>query len=76
MLRIEPELVTIWRENRQGIRSLYLAGPYELKKALLEEHVVSVEELRIGNLHVNLETIRRLLELQGQPTERAVYPAN
>lgn len=72
MLRIEPELVTIWREDRQGIRSLYLAGPYELKKKLLQEHLARSEELKIGNLSLNVDTMRRLVELQSQPKERAV----
>lgn len=76
MLRVEPGLITIWREDRQGIRSLYLAGPYELKKKLLEEQVTCDEELRIGNLSINLETMRRLLELQGQLTKRVVSPTN
>jgi hypothetical protein len=72
MLRIESELITIWREDRQRIRSLYLAGPYELKRNLLQEHLARSEELRIGNLSLNVDTIRRLVALQSQPTERAV----
>jgi len=72
MLRIEPELITIWREERQGIRSLYVAGPYELKKEFLQEHLARGEELRIGNLSLSLDATRRLVELQSPPTERAV----
>ena len=66
-IRIEAETVTIWREDRQGIRSIYLAGPYELKRKLMESYVERGEDLKIGYLSLSVETIRDLLALQQKP---------
>jgi hypothetical protein len=69
MFKVEPEQLIVWRENRQAIRSLYLAGPYELKKSMLEDHVARAENLRIGNLSISVETVSKILELQQQTKE-------
>ena len=68
-IRIERGLITIWREDRRGLRSIYLAGPYELSRNLLDGQVIRGEELRIGNLVLSVETVRELLRLQEHPTE-------
>jgi hypothetical protein len=68
MLRVESELVTIWREDRQGIRSAYLAGPYEMKRSTFEEQIAHNQDLTIGSLTINAATASRLLELQKQAT--------
>jgi hypothetical protein len=68
MLRVESEVVTIWREDRQGIRSLYLAGPYELKRSTLEDQIARNEDLTIGSLTIKVANASKLLELQKQAT--------
>jgi len=67
---MEKEGVTVWREDRRGIRSVYLAGPYELSRKLLEEGVRGAEELKIGSLSLSVDSMRALLAL----LER--HPAN
>ncbi len=69
MFRIEREVTTIWREDRRGMRSVYLTGPYELSRNLLEEQVKSGHELRIGSLNLSANSMRELLALQAHPTE-------
>lgn len=61
MVRVEGQGVTAWRENRMGLRSVYLAGPYELNWKLLEDYHSRGEELRIGALVLPLEAVRALL---------------
>jgi hypothetical protein len=63
VFRVEPDLVTAWRENRRGIRSTYIAGPYELTKKMLEEFMSSGQELRVGDLSLSCDTIRGLVGL-------------
>jgi hypothetical protein len=69
MIRVEPETVTIWREDRQGIRSIYLAGPYELKRNLMEDYAKRGEDLKIGYLSLSVGTVRELLNVQQKPSE-------
>jgi hypothetical protein len=69
MFRIERENVTVWRENRQGMRSNYLAGPYELSRKLMDEYASRGEELRVGNLSLSVDAIRGLMQLQHHPAE-------
>jgi hypothetical protein len=69
MVRVEPENVSVWREDRRGIRSIYLAGPYELSRKLLQDQVNSGVELRIGFLLLSVESMRRLLEMQTHAEE-------
>ncbi len=64
MFRIDLDTIIVWRENRLGMRSQYVAGPYELSKKLMEESVAKGEELRIGHLEVSVETLRDLMRLQ------------
>jgi hypothetical protein len=64
MFRVEKEMVTVWREDRLGIRSVYLAGPYELSRTLMQGNLSREEELKIGNLLVPTESLRDLLDLQ------------
>jgi hypothetical protein len=64
LVRVEPEMVTIWRESRLGLRSIYLAGPYELSRAMLEGQLKRGEALRIGILNLPVDSIRDLLVLQ------------
>jgi hypothetical protein len=66
MFRVDREVITVWRENRKGIRSNYLAGPYELTSKMLEEYASGGQELRIGPLIVSTDTVRALLALQGK----------
>jgi cell division septation protein DedD len=75
MCRIEREVVTIWKEERQGIRSIYLSGPYELKRGLLEGYDKRGEDLAIGNLSLSLDTIKELLNLQRRPAGDIAAPA-
>jgi hypothetical protein len=78
MFRVDREVITVWREDRKGIRSNYLAGPYELTRKMLEEYASGAQELRIGHLIVSTDTARALLTLQGrvaaqpQPTQANV----
>jgi hypothetical protein len=67
MFRVDPDVVTVWREDRRGIRSVYLAGPYELTKKMLQEYLSGGEELRVGILVLSTDTIRSLLELTEKP---------
>lgn len=69
MFRIERETVTVWRENREGMRSVYMAGPYELSRKLMEEYIVRGEELRIGYLTLPVDALRDLVRLQEQPAQ-------
>ena len=66
MFRVDREIITVWREERKGIRSNYLAGPYELTRKMLEEYASGGQELRIGHLIASVETVRDLLALQGK----------
>jgi hypothetical protein len=63
VFRVEREGVTVWREKRQGIRSVYLAGPYELSEKLMEDYVSRGEELKIGHLSLPVEALRDLMRL-------------
>jgi hypothetical protein len=74
MFRVDRDLVTVWREERKGMRSVYLAGPYELNRKLLEEQVRNGLELTIGNLTLTVDTIRTLLELE-HPAAQSTAPA-
>jgi len=74
IFRVDRDLVTVWREDRRGMRSIYLAGPYELNRKLLEEQVKSEGELKIGNLTLTADTMRALLELE-RPTAQSPTPA-
>ncbi len=76
IFRIDRDTIIVWRENRQGIRSQYLAGPYELSKKLMEEYVTRGEELRIGQLAVSVETLRDLMRLQEPAAEGLQTAAN
>jgi hypothetical protein len=75
MLRIERDVIAIWREDRKGMRSVYLAGPYELDRKLLEEHMKSGEELKIGSLSLSVDSMRELQALQERPAEGTSSPA-
>ncbi len=66
MFRVDREIITVWREERKGIRSNYLAGPYELTRKMLEEYASGGQELRIGHLIASVDTVRDLLALQGK----------
>jgi len=69
MFRVDPDLVTVWREDRRGMRSIYLAGPYELTRKMLEEYLNNGQELRVGELVLSSEPIRGLLELMRSAKE-------
>jgi len=71
MFRVDREMITIWREDRRGMRSIYLAGPYELNRKMLEEYATNGQELRIGYLTLGPEAVRALIELQVKPTAEA-----
>jgi hypothetical protein len=71
MFRVEPEIITVWRENRSGIRTDYLAGPYELSHELMHMYADRGEELRVGHLSLSVDTLRDLLHLQERPVEGA-----
>ena len=66
MFRVDREVITVWREDRKGIRSNYVAGPYELTRKILEEYASGGQELRIGHLIASADTVRALLALQGK----------
>ncbi len=68
MFRVDREVITVWREDRKGIRSNYLAGPYELTRKMLEEYANGGQELSIGHLILSVDTVRALLALQGKVT--------
>lgn len=69
MFRVEREGITIWRENRLGMRSVYLAGPYELSKKLIEDQMNRGQALKIGYLSLSVESMQSLLSLQEHPVE-------
>jgi hypothetical protein len=69
MFRVDSDLVTVWREDRREMRSIYLAGPYELTRQVLEEYLSSGQELRVGDLALSTDTIRGLLELMKSAKE-------
>jgi hypothetical protein len=64
MFRVESETVSVWRENRLGMRSVYLAGPYELSRKLMEVYASRGVELKIGYLSISFENLRDLMKLQ------------
>ena len=64
MFQVQPEMVTVWREDRRGMRSVYLAGPYELSRGMLEEHAGRSEEVRVGILVMTVDTTETLLAMQ------------
>jgi hypothetical protein len=69
LFRIEREGATAWREDRKGMRSVYLAGPYELSRKLMEENVKNGTDVRVGILHLSVDSMRRLLDLLVSPAE-------
>jgi hypothetical protein len=69
MFRIGPDGVTAWREDRRGMRAVYLAGPYELANHLLEDSVKQGQELRVGILQLSVDSVRELLALLPQTSE-------
>jgi hypothetical protein len=69
MFRLEREGVTVWRENREGMRSNYLAGPYELSMKFMGEYANRGEELKIGYLSIPVEALRDLMRLVERPAE-------
>jgi hypothetical protein len=69
VFRMEREGVTVWREDRKGMRSVYLAGPYELSRKLLEDNVKNGMDVRIGILHLSVDSMRELLALLASSTE-------
>jgi hypothetical protein len=64
MVSVQAEMINVWRENRTGMRSVYLAGPYELTTELLQEHAKLGESIKIGILSISPESMRGLLDLQ------------
>jgi len=66
VFRVEKEMVTVWREDRVGIRSAYIAGPYELSRKMMQDCIKSGRELNVGNLSIPADSLRDLLNLQGQ----------
>ena len=73
MFHAERDIVTVWREDRKGIRSTYLAGPYELSRDMLEECVKNGQELKIGALILSPDAARALLEIAGETGIRSAY---
>ena len=63
MFRMEREGVTVWREDRKGMRSVYLAGPYELSRKLLEDNVKHGVDVRVGILHLSVDSMREVVAL-------------
>ncbi|MFI5449434.1 MAG: hypothetical protein ACHQ03_06685 [Candidatus Bathyarchaeia archaeon] len=64
MIRVQPDMISIWREERQEIRAVYLAGPYELTREYLEEQLKRGEELKVGIISLPLDVIQDLLKPQ------------
>lgn len=64
VVSVRPEMINVWRESRTGMRSAYLAGPYELNSELLDEHAKNGEPIRIGILSISSESIQELLNIQ------------
>jgi len=69
MFRMEREGVTAWREDRKGMRSVYLAGPYELSRKLLEDNIKNGVDMRIGILHLSVDSMKKLLALLASSAE-------
>ena len=69
MFRMEREGVTAWREDRKGMRSVYLAGPYELSRKLLEDNVKNAMDVTVGILHLSVDSMRELLGLLASSAE-------
>ena len=69
MVRLELDLATVWREDRRGMRSVYLAGPYELTREILEKHLKNGEGASVGELTLTSEAVRGLLELMKSSAE-------
>jgi hypothetical protein len=69
MFRLDRDLVTVWREDRRGMRSVYMAGPYEVTREMLEEHAQSGDGLAVGELTLAPDAIRGLLELKKSGAE-------
>jgi hypothetical protein len=67
MFRADPDMVTVWREDRRAMRSVYLAGPYELSRKMLEDYLSKGQELRVGKLVLSADSIRGLLDLTKSP---------
>ena len=76
MVRVDRDLVTVWREDRRGMRSIYLAGPYELSRKLLQEQVGKGAELTIGTLTITIQTMRALLELEHMTAQSSTPASN
>ena len=76
MFRMEREGVTAWREDRKGMRSVYLAGPYELNGKLLEDNVENGVDVRIGILHLSVDSMRELLALLSSSAESVPSASN
>ena len=72
MFRVDREMVAIWREDRRGMRSVYLAGPYELTKKMLQDCLVSGGGLSVGSLVLSNDSVRGLLGLMEKSTETVV----
>jgi len=68
MIRIQPDMISIWREERQEIRAVYLAGPYELTRESLDEQLKRGEELKVGIVSLPLDVIQDLLRPQSTTT--------
>ena len=64
MIRIQSDMISIWREERQEIRAVYLAGPYELTREYLEDQLKRGEELKVGIVSLPLDVIQDLLKPQ------------
>jgi len=69
MFRVESDVISVWRENRLEMRSVYLAGPYELSRKLMEDYATRGEEVKIGHLLISVETLRDLMKLQDRSVE-------
>lgn len=76
MFRIEREGFTAWREDRKGMRPEYLAGPYELTSQLLEDSAKIGEDVRVGILHLSVDSTRELLAILARASEAAAAPAS
>jgi hypothetical protein len=72
MFRVDPEMAAIWREDRRGMRSVYLAGPYELTKKMLQDCLASGAGLSVGSLVLSNDSVRGLLGLMETSTETVV----
>jgi len=71
MFRVEEDLVSVWREDRREMGSVYLFGPYKVSRTLMEAQARNGQELTIGNLTLSVDTMRKLLELEHQPLQPA-----